>query len=119
MTTSDKGLVFWAPRVVTILFALFLGVSSLDVIAQTNGIVETISALVVHLVPTLLVLLVLPLAWRWEWVGITAFAAFAVAYIVITRARFPAGTYVLICGPLLLISVLFLISYLRPAPATA
>jgi hypothetical protein len=119
MTTFDRSMLFWAPRVLTLLFALFLSVFALDAFSGTKGIVETVTALVIHLVPTLLVFLILPVAWRWEWVGATAFAALAVAYIVITRARFPVGTYVLISGPLLLISVLFLVSYLRPAPATA
>lgn len=111
MTKSSRGVLFWAPRILTILFALFMSVFALDVFAETKGFLQTLTALVLHLMPTFLVVVLLVLAWRWELVGVIAFAALAITYMVVMWGRFPWVTYATISGPLLLISVLFLLSW--------
>ena len=112
MTQSARGVLFWAPRILTILFALFLSVFALDVFAETKGFLETLTALVLHLVPTFLVVVLLVFAWRRELIGVIAFAGLAVAYVVVMWGRgFPWVTYVMISGALLLISVLFFLSW--------
>ena len=114
MTRSSSSAIFWAPRILTILFALFLSVFALDVFTETKGLFQILAALVMHLTPTLIVIVLLVLAWRWEFVGVVAFAALAIVYIVVMWGRFPLSTYVVISGPMLLISVLFFLSWLRP-----
>lgn len=111
MTKSVRGVLFWAPRILTILFALFLSVFALDVFAETKGFLQTVTALVLHLMPTFLVVVLLMLAWRWELIGVIAFAGLAITYIVVMWGRFPWATYATISGPLLLISVLFFLSW--------
>ena len=112
MTKSARGVLFWAPRILTILFALFLSVFALDVFAETKGFLETLTALALHLVPTFLVVVLLVFAWRRELIGVIAFAGLAIAYVVVTWGRgFPWVTYVMISGALLLISVLFFLSW--------
>lgn len=111
MTKSNRGVLFWAPRILTILFALFMSVFALDVFAETKGFLQTLTALVLHLMPTFLVVVLLVLAWRWELIGVIAFAALAITYMVVMWGRFPWVTYATISGPLLLISVLFLLSW--------
>ena len=112
MTKSARGVLFWAPRILTILFALFLSVFALDVFAETKGFLETLTALVLHLVPTFLIVVLLVFAWRRELIGVIAFAGLAVAYVVVMWGRgFPWVTYVMISGALLLISVLFFLSW--------
>jgi hypothetical protein len=117
MTESTRGVFFWAPRILTILFALFLSAFALDVFAETRGVLRTLTAFVLHLVPTFLVLALLVLAWRWELIGVITFAVLAVGYVGATWGRFPWVTHATIAGPLLLISVLFFFSWrqrLRP-----
>ena len=111
MTKSARGVLFWAPRILTILFALFLSVFALDVFAETRGFLETLTALVLHLMPTFLVVVLLVLAWRWELIGVIAFAGLAITYVVVMWGRFPWVTYATISGPLLLMSVLFLLPW--------
>ena len=112
MTKSARGVLFWAPRILTILFALFLSVFALDVFAETEGFFKTLTALVLHMVPTFLVVVLLVFAWRWELIGVIAFAGLAITYVaVMGRRGFPWATYVMISGFLLLISVLFLLSW--------
>lgn len=111
MTKSVRGGFFWAPRILTILFALFLSVFALDVFTDTKGFLQTLTALVLHLMPTFLVVVLLALAWRWELIGVIAFAGLAITYIVVTSGQFPWVTCATISGPLLLISVLFFLSW--------
>ena len=106
-----RGALFWAPRILTIVFALFLSVFALDVFGERKGVLLTLAALVIHLIPTLLLILLLVLAWRWELIGVIAFASLGITYIILMWGRFPFATYAAISGPLLLISVLFLLSW--------
>lgn len=103
----------WTPRVLTIAFAAFISIFALDVFGHGGGFWNTAIALLMHLIPTFLVLLFLALAWRREWIGAIAFVALGAAYIYLFRGRFPIGTYVGIAGPLFLVGFLFLASWMQ------
>ncbi|NNF56814.1 MAG: hypothetical protein HKN04_01095 [Rhodothermaceae bacterium] len=68
METLAERFLFWAPRGLGIAFAVFLGVFALDVFGEGLGAWETALALLIHLVPTGLVVLALLAAWRQGWV---------------------------------------------------
>jgi len=73
---------------------------------------ETLIALVLHLVPTLIVVVLLVFAWRREMIGAIAFAGLAITYVVVMWGRgFPWATYAIISGALLLNSFLFFLSW--------
>ncbi len=112
MNTSTKRLLFWTPRVLCILFAMFLSLFALDVFSEGYGFGETILALLIHLVPVYIVVIVLVIAWRWEWVGAILFIAMALFYLVWTGGRFHWSAYLGIPGPLVLIGVLFLFNWI-------
>lgn len=103
---------FWAPRVLTVLFILFLGLFALDVFSEGYGPWETVVALFIHLIPHMTLALVLVVAWRWEWVGAVLFLGLGLFYIFSTWGRFPFITYVTISGPLFLVSILFGIGWI-------
>ena len=111
MKRSVKRLLFWTPRVLCILFAVFVSLFALDVFGEGYGFWETILAFMIHMIPTGIVLVVLAVAWRWEWVGGVLFIALGALYIVMTweRAQWPA--YLLISGPLFVVGVLFLVNW--------
>jgi hypothetical protein len=120
MNQSVKWVVFWTPRILCLLFAMFISLFALDVFGQGYGFWGTIFAFVMHLIPTAIVLVVLAVAWRWEWVGAILFAALGVWYIVMAWGKFDWITYLLIAGPLFLIGALFLANWfyraeLRPS----
>ena len=119
MKKSDRGVWFWAPRILTILFALFLSVFALDVFEGKKAFLETLAALVLHLIPTFLVIVLLVLAWRWELIGVVAFAGLAIAYVGLLWGRFHWVAYAVISGSLLLMSVLFLLSWRQRVRARA
>ncbi len=111
-------MVRWAPRALTILFAVLLSSFALDVFAEGGDPVRMLTAAAIHLLPALLVLGLLAIAWRHELTAAFAFATLAIGYIVMTRGRFPRTTYAIIAGPLLLIAALFLVaSNSRALPA--
>lgn len=107
MNTSTKRVLFWAPRVLCILFAVFLSMFALDVFSEGYGIGETILALLIHLVPTFLVVIVLVIAWRWEMVGAIMFIVLALFYIVSS-----GGESWIISAPLFLVGILFLLNWI-------
>mgnify|MGYP001813850633 CR=1 FL=1 len=113
MTAGVLHWLFWTPRILGILFAIFISLFALDVFGEGYGPWETVVALVMHLVPTFVVLTALAVAWRWEWVGAVLFGGLALLYVVMAWGRFPLLTYVVISGPLLLVGVLFLLNWLH------
>jgi len=115
MNTSTKRVLFWTPRVLCILFAMFLSLFALDVFSEGHSFGETILALLIHLVPVYIVVIVLVIAWRWEWVGAILFNVLAVLYVVMSWGRFPWITYMDMSGPLVIVGVLFLLNWIYRA----
>jgi hypothetical protein len=106
-----KRLLFWTPRILCLVFAVFISLFALDVFGEGYGFWEAILAFLIHLIPTGIILIVLAISWRWEWVGGILFIALGTAYIVTTWERFRWPAYLVISGPLLVIGVLFLVNW--------
>lgn len=115
MKPGMRWVLFWTPRILCILFALFLSLFALDVFDADHGFWEAIPAFLIHLIPVYIVLIVLAVSWRWEWVGAIVFPALAVFYLVSTWGRFHWSAYAVISGPLLLLGVLFLLNWIYRA----
>ncbi len=111
MSEKVRLFLFWAPRSLTILFILFLGLFALDVFGEGHGFLGTLFALFMHLIPNFIVLAVLILAWKWEWIGGLLFAGLGVFYIVWAWGRFHISAYFFISGPLFLIAALFMLGW--------
>jgi len=112
MNDNMKKLLYWTPRILCILFAMFLSLFSFDVFNEGHGFLETILALFMHLIPVYIVLLVLAVAWRWEWVGAVLFIGMALFYLASTWGRFHWSAYVMISGTAALVGILFLINWI-------
>jgi hypothetical protein len=95
-----KPLLFWTPRVLCLLFAVFLSLFALDVFNEGYGFWKTILALLVHLIPTWIVLAVLAISWRWEWAGALLFACLGTWYLLSTWGRMHWSAHLVISGPL-------------------
>lgn len=119
MKTTFEGILFWAPRALSVMFALFLGLFALDVFGEGRGAWETALALLIHLIPSFLVLGLLAVSWRWEWVGGVVFPALGLWYLVTAWGKFHWSAYALISGPLFLMGALFLVHWLRSGPTEA
>lgn len=113
MKKPVKRLLFWTPRILCIVFAVFVSLFALDVFGEDHGFWKTLLALLMHLVPTGIILIVLAISWRWEWVGGIVFNVLGVLYLVMLRGRFHWSVYLVMSGPLFLIGVLFWLNWLR------
>lgn len=119
MATTVPRFLFWAPRLLCILFAVFLSLFALDAFDEGGSAWKTALAFLIHLFPAALVALVLVLSWRHELVGAITFLVLGVLYIVSMWARFPWFVYVGISGPLFVISALFLANWSLKRGGTA
>lgn len=100
-------LLHWTPRGLGLLFAVFISVFALDVFDGQHGFWQTAMALLLHLIPTFMVLAVVALSWRWQWVGAVVFPFLGLLYLLQFWGRFPWSVYALIAGPLFLLGILF------------
>jgi hypothetical protein len=76
-----KRILYWAPRVLALLAALFVGLFALDVFSEGHPLGEAIVGFIIHLTPTWLILAALIIAWRWERLGGAAFLALAAGFL--------------------------------------
>ena len=80
MTKSNK-FIFWAPRIISILFILFLSLFSLDVFEGDYGFWGTIFGLIMHNIPVFILTILLIISWKHELVGAITFAVAGLFYI--------------------------------------
>jgi hypothetical protein len=97
----------WLPRALAITYAAFLSLFALDVFSEGYGFGETIVALFIHLLPTLLIIVSLLLAWRFERIGGLLFIGLGFLYSIVFA---PADVIALLItvAPLIIIGLLFL-----------
>jgi len=100
-------MLYWAPRVLVLLFALLAATFAADGSGEHRGSWEWLFALGIHLIPSVVVLLVLAVAWEWELLGGALCVALGVLYIVVANPEIPLGIYLLIGGAPILIGALF------------
>jgi hypothetical protein len=111
MSPAARRWLYWTPRALTLLFAVFISIFALDVFNEHYRLPQLLVALGMHLVPTALVLAALAVAWRWEWVGAVLFLGLGALYIVTMHSRAHWDWYLVIAGPLFLVGALFLFGW--------
>ena len=108
---------YWVPRILAILFILFLAMFSLDIFEGNYGFWGTIVGLFMHNIPAMILLIVLIISWKHEIVGGIVFILAGLLYIAVLM-RNPFEWYMLlwsiqIAGPTFLIGILFLIGWFK------
>ena len=106
-----KRFLFWMPRILGLLFAGFISLFALDVFEEHRGFWNITLALLLHLIPTGILLLILAVSWRWEWVGGLLFPALGLLYLVAFWGRFHWSAYVILSGSLFVLGATFLLSW--------
>lgn len=110
MDISLKQVLFWAPRVLGIVFALFISLFALDVFGEGYGLGETILGLLIHLVPTFILVIALIIGWRRALIGAILFTGVGLFFLVSSR-----GESWIVSGPLVVAGILFLLDWMYGA----
>lgn len=114
--------IYWAPRILSILFILFLMMFSLDIFDMKLNFWGTLLGLFMHNIPAFILIAVLVIAWKHELVGAIAFAVAGLLYILrttITIINSGMPRWIIlswsltIAGPAFLVGILFLINWLK------
>ncbi len=117
MEKKISRFVYWTPRIMAILFMLFLAMFSLDIFGMQLGFWGTILGLFMHNIPVLALFIVLLISWKYEIVGGIAFILAGLAYIaLLMRNNFEWYMLVWaiqIAGIAFLIGILFLMNWFK------
>jgi hypothetical protein len=110
--------IFWTPRILGIIFILFLMMFSLDIFQPGLTAWQITIGLFMHNIPVLILLIFLIISWKYEIVGGIVFILAGLLYIflLITSSHFE--WYMLIwsltiSGPAFLIGILFMINWFQ------
>lgn len=69
MKPFTTQLLHWAPRMLCILAIVFISLFALDSFEPGRSLGQQLAAFVMHLIPTIVLTLLLLIAWKWEMVG--------------------------------------------------
>ena|SRR3989344_5562957 len=113
--------IYWTPRILSIIFLLFLTLMSLDVISPELSIWQIAFGLFMHNIPVLVLFIVLLIAWKYEIVGGIAFILGGLLYIAIILMNalknqfewYMLSWVIQISGMAFFIGILFLIGWYR------
>ena len=113
-----KKIVYWTPRVLAILFTLFIMMFSLDVFNGTSSLTDQLIGFFMHNLPAYGIILVIVLAWKKDIIGMIGFALIAIGlFMMVMGSNQPSGSAVnpavfIVSGPALLISLLYGFSWI-------
>ena len=108
----SKKIFYWLPRVLSIGFVLFLSLFALDVFSDYQGW-DAALPLLMHLLPSLVLLGLIAIAWKYDLAGTIIFFTFAGVYIWTAGLDRHWSWYAAISGPAVLVGILFFLSWLQ------
>jgi hypothetical protein len=104
-----KKTLFWLPRILTIIFILFISMFALDVFSEyTFPLV--LGALFMHLIPSLILVGLLIVAWKWEKLGGILFILLAIGFFIFFKGYEDIISALITTLPALIVGILFLIN---------
>jgi hypothetical protein len=117
---SSIRIYHWLPRIVCILAILFISMFALDAFAPGLTFMQQLTAFMMHLIPSFILLALLIVAWKWELAGGIIFAILGLAlsplvfmhnYEMNHSFRMSLGIIAMITFPFFVVGILFVISY--------
>jgi hypothetical protein len=95
-------ILYWLPRVFAIAFILFISMFALDVFGETQWLL----ALLIHLIPSFVLILLTLVAWKNKIIGAALFIIAGVVFLV--SSDFES---LIISIPMIVIGLLFVVSW--------
>ena len=126
MKKNISKLVFWTPRILSIIFVLFLALMSLDIFEGNYGFWGTILGLFMHNIPAIILLIVLIISWKHEIVGGIGFILAGILYLgfvlknIITTGFewYYIAWIIQIAGIAFFVGILFLVGWFKKRKKT-
>ena len=104
---------YWAPRVLAIIYIIFLSLFAFDVFGEGYSFLETIVALFMHLIPSLILVAITFLAWKKEKMGGIIFILLGIIFTIFFNTYREIISFLLISLPILIVGILFLINHFK------
>jgi hypothetical protein len=111
----QQKLLFYFPRILSIIFILFISIFALDVFGEYK-IPEVLWALVMHLIPTFILIALTILAWKKPKAGGIAFIVLSLISTIFFKTYQNIISLILISLPPFATGILFYISKLPKKP---
>jgi len=104
MSETAQKILYWIPRVLAILFTIFITLFAFDESFLSVGFL-------MHLIPTLILILITVISWKFELVGGIIFVILGIIWTFFYSTFESMSTFFLISLPIILIGFLFLWNY--------
>jgi hypothetical protein len=109
MKAANRDIILWAPRVIGLGLALFLSLFALDAFSDPRGLLATVIALLMGLVPAMITLAAVLIGWKHQGIAALIFLVGAVFYAALALDH--PDWILIITGPLVLEAILFYVSW--------
>ena len=101
---------YWLPRGLTIIFALFLSLFALDSFVEGTSFLYQLIGFLIHLMPVYILVIFLLIAWRWELIGGVLFFAVGIFFTIFFNTYEHLMSLLFISSPVFIIGALFILS---------
>ena len=106
-----KNFLTWSPRIVLIVYCLFISVFALDAFSEAGTFFHRLGDFAMHLVPTLVAGLMLVLAWRFPLIGGLFIMILGMIFTIYFHTDRTFSYFMMISAPLFVAGLLFILSH--------
>ena len=107
-----EKILYWIPRVLTILAILFMMIFSFDVFEGNEPLFRKLLGFLMHNIPVFILTAILIISWRWEIIGGVVFILSAIAGSTIFFAHTHKAGSIIIMIPFLIVGILFILHHI-------
>ncbi|MFP4111777.1 MAG: hypothetical protein ACLFPQ_02880 [Candidatus Woesearchaeota archaeon] len=100
----------WLPRILSIMFAVFLSLFAFDVFSEGYGFSETLLALFMHLIPAFILIVCIVIAWKKSLLGGALFFVLGIVSVFFFSTHKNPISFMLISFPVFFAGALFILS---------
>lgn len=106
-----ERLLYWIPRIFTILAIIFMMMFSLDMVGGNEELGKKLLGLLIHNIPALILIAVLIIAWKWEIAGGVLFIIAFIGMAIFFNSFSGNPGSIVVIAPFLITGILFLLHH--------
>ena len=104
-------ILYWIPRILTILSILFMTMFSFDVFGGNESFGMKMLGFLIHNIPVLILIAILIIAWKWEVAGGALFILASITGTLFFHSFSGNPGSLIVISPFLLTGILFILHY--------